>query len=518
MRDPDGPEAPDLGQGAPDLGQEALDLRHEATAHLRGSALLLTGRVLSLGFGFVTQVVIVRSLSASAFGAFAYAMSWVALGQLFCGLGLQRSLGLFLGRYDHDGDDARVLGLLRLVSLTIVASAGVLVVTVLAGQALTGGHLLDDRLASSLLAILVVLAPLQGGDDLVSGLLAYLGKARAIFVRQYLLEPGFKLVVVAVLVLTGSHVRTLALGYVLASSVGLLLYGQALRSALDERGLRERMRGLRPIVPWGQVFSYTLPLLTTDLVAVCFTSVDGVLLGHYRDGSAVGALRVIAPLAALNLLVFTSFTLLYAPAASRLHARGDLDAVADLYWRTTTWIAVLTFPVLAVTTVLAEPLTTLLFGQRYATSSTYLVLLSVGSYVSAAIGFNGLTTRVFGLLRFTLVVNALAVVVNLGLGLVLIPRYGALGAALAVGLSLTVHNLLKQVGLRRCLGRAFPPRRFGVPFLAIAGGACVLGASHLVWGNAVLPSLLAATVSSVVVGAAGLRTLDIGEVWHRTPR
>ncbi len=516
MRDPHRPEARDTGLSAPDAGLSAPDAGQEATAHLRGSAVLLTGRVLSLGLGFLTQVVIVRSLSAAGFGAFAYAMSWVAVGQLLCGLGLQRGLGLFLARYDHDGDDARVLGLLRLVSLTIVASAGVLVAAVLAGQAFTGGRLLDDRLASSLLAILVVLAPLQGGDDLVSGLLAYLGKARAIFVRQYLLEPALKLAVVAVLVLTGSHVQTLALGYVVASAVGLLLYGRALSSALDERGLRERMRGVRPIVPWRQVLLYTLPLLTTDLVAVCFTSVDGVLLGHYRDASAVGALRVIAPLAAVNLLVFTSFTLLYIPAASRLHARGDLVALADLYWRTTTWIAVLTFPLLAVTTVLAEPLTTLLFGQRYAGSSTYLVVLSVGSYLSAAVGFNGLTTRVFGLLRFTLVVNALAVVVNLGLGLVLIPRYGALGAAVAVGLSLTVHNGIKQVGLRRCLGRALPPRRFGLPFLAIAAGGGVLGASHLVWGDALLPSILAAVVSTLVVASAAARTLDLAEIWRRT--
>lgn len=482
----------------------------EAQDHLRGSTLLLAGRLLSLAVGFVTQVVVVRYLSATGFGAFAYALSWVALGQLLCGLGLQRSLGLFLAGYDRDGDDARILGLLRLLLLTIGVSGALLLLVVLGGQALTGGQLLEDRLASSLLVILILLAPLQAGDDLLSGLLAFLGSTRSIFVRQHVVEPALKLTIVLLLVASGSGVRTLAVGYVVGGVLGLTLYGRALVVALDRRGIRERMRGVRPIVPWRQVLAYTLPLLSTDLVAVCLTNVDAVLLGHYRDATAVGALRVVQPLAALNLVVFSSFTLLYVPAAARLHAAGDLAGLRDLYWRTTTWIALLTFPVLAVTTSLSGPVTELLFGQRYADSGPYLALLALGSYASAAVGFNGLTIRVFGYLRFTLVVNVVAVVANLALGLLLIPRYGALGAAEATALSLLLHNALKQVGLGRSLGGALPPARRRLPFLALLAAGSLLALERLVFGTAVVPALVAVVVSVAGVLLVGLRTMDVG--------
>jgi hypothetical protein len=41
--------------------------------HLRGSSLMLAGRVAALGVAFVTQVIVVRHLSKGDYGAFAYA-------------------------------------------------------------------------------------------------------------------------------------------------------------------------------------------------------------------------------------------------------------------------------------------------------------------------------------------------------------------------------------------------------------------------------------------------------------
>ena len=51
--------------------------------HIRGSVMLLLGRLTSMSLAFVTQVVMVRYLSKSDYGAFAYALSVVALLQSF---------------------------------------------------------------------------------------------------------------------------------------------------------------------------------------------------------------------------------------------------------------------------------------------------------------------------------------------------------------------------------------------------------------------------------------------------
>ena len=101
---------------------------------------------------------------------------------------------------------------------------------------------------------------------------------------------------------------------------------------------------------------------------------------------------------------------------------------------------------------MASPLTVGMFGERYHGSGTILALLSLGYYCNAALGFNGLTLRVYGLVRYVVVISAIAAAVNVALNLVLIPLHGAIGAGIATAVTMIAHNVLKQAGLRRGTG------------------------------------------------------------------
>ena len=120
-----------------------------------------------------------------------------------------------------------------------------------------------------------------------------------------------------------------------------------------------------------------------------------------------------------------------------------------MYWQTSAWIAVATFPALAVSVALAEPLTTLLFTSAYADSAAVLAILALGHYISAALGFNSLTLRVQGSVRFIVVVDVLSTIVSLATSLLLIRSLGALGAAIGTTATMVVQNLLYQAGLVR---------------------------------------------------------------------
>src|SRR5207344_1772472 len=103
-----------------------------------------------------------------------------------------------------------------------------------------------------------------------------------------------------------------------------------------------------------------------------------VLLTAFGGLDDVAAFQVVKPTAALNLLVASSFAVLYLPVASRLVARRDEAGLTELYWRTAIWTAVITFPIFAATFALADPLTEIMFGSRYAASGTYLAIMSLG--------------------------------------------------------------------------------------------------------------------------------------------
>jgi O-antigen/teichoic acid export membrane protein len=431
------------------------------------------GRILSKVANFATQILIVRYLSQSAYGGFAYALSIATVLQNVVALGLDRSIVRFLPIYQARKDTARLYGVIAMAVIVIV-SLGLVAAGVLYGFRDLFGHWVPNRQTTlPLLLILVFLAPLQSLDDLLVGLFAVFAKARSIFVRRFLLAPVLRLAFAAAMVMGKGDVLLLAIGYVVSSLFGVILYGYFLMHVLRQEGLLEPsfMRALR--MPWKEVLGFTLPLLTTDLTYAAMTTFGVILLGHRWGTDGVASLTAVLPAARMNELVMNTFGILYVPLASRMFAQRDRLGVNDLYWRTSIWIAIFTFPVFALTFSLSEPLTVLLFGARYAPSAPILALLALGYYFNAATGMNGLTLKVFGKVRALVLINVVTVAFSVVLSVILIPKMGAFGAAVAITASLFVHNTLKQLGLKIGTGvRVFAPRYLRVYAWIVA---CALG-------------------------------------------
>ena len=233
-------------------------------------------------------------------------------------------------------------------------------------RGLIAGQIGDTEQNVALVLILVLLVPIQAIDALQTGLFAVFSKPRAIFFRKYILSPGFKLAVALLVVLGGKSVVWLAAGTVIAGLAGVALYTYLLWGEMKKRGLLERFHFSTMRMPAREIFTFTIPLLSSDLLYTVMNTTDAILLGHFGGATDVGAFRVIGPLAQMNSIVLASFSLLFTPMAARLFARQDHAGINKVYWGTAVWTAILTFPIFALTFSLAEPMTTTLFGERYA--------------------------------------------------------------------------------------------------------------------------------------------------------
>jgi O-antigen/teichoic acid export membrane protein len=491
----------------------------EATRkQIRGSSLLLAGRFLTLGSNLVVQVLIVRYLTKADYGAFAYALSLVSLGASIATFGLDRSITRFVPIYDEQRNYGKLFGTVVLAVGTVL-SLGVLTLIVAYGvQAVVGGSLIGDERAVDVLLILILLVPINSLDGLLMGMFAVFSKPRAIFFRKHVLTPAFRLTIVLLLVLGNRDVFFLAGGYVFAGALGVAIYSVMLYRTLKSDGLLARFSLPTIQIPAREIFGFTIPLLTSDLVYMAMNTSDVILLGHFGGPDDVADFRVIWPAAHLNQVVMASFTLLFTPVASRMFARNDREGINNLYWSTAIWIAVLTFPVFALTFSLAQPVTDILFGSRYSDSATYLTLLSLGYYFNAALGFNGLTLKVYGRLRYVVTINVIAALVNLGLNFILIPRYGPLGAAIGTCSTLVLHNFLKQGGLLLGTGvRLFRGRDLAV-YASIVVAAVFLLALQLVVSPPALVGFAVAALVSLAVIAFSRKSLRAGEMFPELKR
>lgn len=483
----------------------------ESRSQVRGSSLLLGGRLLSSAIAYVTQILIIRYLSKSDYGAFAYALSVVAVLQIFVQLGLDRGLSRYLPIYDETKDTGSMIGAITFVGGFTAALGTFIAVLFWAARSLIEGPLIKNPLAVAVLAILIVLVPIEALDNLLVTVLAAFRKTGAIFLRRHVVAPLLKLSAVILLIRTNSSVEFLAFGYAVAGVLGLAVFASVLWRYLAARRLQDPQSGRR--FPIRELATFSLPLLTTDLVFMAINASDSILLEFFGSVTDVAALRAVQPTAKLTQLVLSAFGVLYIPYVARLYARGAHDAVSRRYWQTTNWIMVLTLPVLLLCLMFNQELTTRLLGAEYAESATLLGILASGYFVHAMFGFNGMTLNVYRKIGFLVGVNGAALVTNLTLNILLIPRYGPLGAAAGTAGTFVVHNLVKQYGLIRKTDVTGPPastwRTYGIVLAVVLLATFIGYASDLSLGLRIAAWL----VMSVGVLSASKGVLDIDETF-----
>src|SRR6266498_2062625 len=436
----------------------APQVKHSSTSRqIRGSSLMLAGRAISMASNALIQIFIIRYLTKPEYGALALALSMVNIGQLVVSLGLDKAVSRFVPIYHEQQDYNKLFGTIILAVGTILSLGVVLILGVMTFQGLLARTLVSDQLARSLLMILIVLAPIQAIDEVLVSLFAIFTGPRAIFFRRHVAAPGLRMAVVLVLILLQQDVFFLAIGYLTTAAFVIPIYAMILVNVLHKQGLFLHFDRRKVSLPAAAIFAFTIPLLSTDLLYVLMESMDAVLLGYFRNTSDIATFRSVQTSAGLNQLAMMSFQTLFTPMAARLFARKSYEEVNDLYWQTAIWMAVMSFPIFAVTFALAQPVTVLVYGQKYASAAPILALLSLGYYFSTALGFNGLTIRVFGKMRYVVIINVM-----------LIPAYGALGAAIGTCATMIVHNLLKQLGLRLSTTVNFFEPRYTKIYLSIA--------------------------------------------------
>ena len=481
---------------------------------IRGSGLLLTGRGLSSALKFLSELLLARYLTTSEYGSWTYALAAVVFLRGFAALGLHRAVARFMPMHLERGEREQFMGLLAFVfgSLLVTGTAVVLafyafpdVVSRLVGAGP------DQRL--DILFIVVLLVPVDAIDDFLTAVCAAFHDSRAIFVRRYVLNPGFRLGLALVLVLFGADVRLLAYGYLISGLVGIGYYAWSVYCEARRRGLFVSSLDvdLRLRLPVRRTLRYTVPVMGADWCVILMSTAPPLLLGHFMGVTEVALFQIALPIVALNTIVAQSFGVLFEPTASRLHQRADHEGLDRLYWRSALWVAVLTFPAFALSVAAAEPLTAFLFGDRYAAAAPILAVLAVGTFTDAALGFNAATLRVAGKVRWLLAVNACAAAVTVTLNLLFARSMGALGAGIATGASFVAYALAKQVVLHAATGvRMFAPE-YARTYMAMGltmAALLMLRAASPVGPHVLVPLIIAATLVVLHQARATLSITD----------
>jgi len=479
--------------------------------HIRGSSLLLAGRLLAMLIKFVFQVLIVRYLSTGDYGAWTYALAVVTFFEGFTKLGLTKTLPRFLAMDLERKEYPRFFGTLGLIlGALLLLTGSVVVAFYLFPEQLVAvaGQTPDDL---EILFVVILLLPLQLMDQFLTELCATFSKSRAIFVRRYVLHPLLLLAVALGLVAFQADVLFLAYGYLIAMLLGTLYYGWTAVQIMARAGLfRHLKEGI--VVPAREVLSYAAPLMT-DAVGSLILSIGPLMLGYHSDMDAVAMFQVVMPLVAVAEVVKQTFNLLFKPTAARFFARADAEGLHTLYWRTATWVAVLGFATFAVTFTAARPLVVLFFGERYQDSAAILSILVIAYYFSSALGPNSTVVKVVGRMRWIVAINVFTAGAAVGIHQLLVPAMGAIGAGIATAGSVLLYNVLNHVALHYATGVRIFDVECARPYLTIAASIPILVAVRMLAPDAILVQALFVALTTAAVLRSARTNLDFSSTF-----
>ena len=241
------------------------------------------------------------------------------------------------------------------------------------------------------------------------------------------------------------------------------------------------------------------------LVLMLSGHVGILLLGAFRPASEAGVFRVYVYLVLLLVLVRTSFVQIYKPVAAGLVSTGDRAGVTELHKRVSKWMLVAASFFGLVVLLMGNDLLGILVPESYRTAVSALLLLAGARTVVAALGPQGMTLEAFGNTRISMFNGLLMLGVNIGLGRMLIPSHGVVGAAAALAVAVTVTagaELIEVYALHRL--HPFSGAYFRSLIVALGAGVVVY-MLRAVWQTDGIARVAVLTLGLALLYVAGLR-------------
>jgi len=414
------------------------------TPLLTGSAAVALVWVAGTGLQYGSQVLFARWMGAADYGNYVYA---IALGQILAivsGLGLPMAVMRFVPGYVTRHDWSGLRGIVRRSrQLTVAASIALAALLTIVLSIIRPGSL--DVIVLLLGTWLVPAAALSNLESEISH---SLNRVALAYLFPVLADP--LLCVGFALALKGmrGHLSATLLMIARYFSLSVTL---VLQFAVSQIVLPAAARGSKPRFETVLWLRSSLPLLLVTGCYVVLSRADLLTLGLFRPPGEAGLYSAAARTAGLGSLVLGVVNARGGPILSEAWSRGDLTRF-DLLARTI--VAVAVWPSLLVALVLwaggGRILAT--FGPGFSAGYSALAILVVGNLVNSAAGPVTTIAIITGREDAAAKIFAWATLVDLALCILLVPRLGSVGAAIATVASMCLWNLWLNRLISRDLG------------------------------------------------------------------
>lgn len=405
----------------------------------KGAGVLFAGGFLGKAFLFLFTVLIARLLTPGDLGLFYLGSSVAFLLVVFAALGLEMGVLRFVSVHLGEKDESRLIGIIY-SSLFIALPASVVVSLLLfftAGE-IASAIFKKPGLERVLSFFSMVIPFLVVGRIFIATSLG--ARVMRDKVANELGEILLRILFTCLFVyLLGWGLDGAVLGWVLSSALAAFLAFYLAQNTIPVLNNKRR-----PIFEFKKLLLFSYPQIFSEFFIAMAGYTDTLMLGYFRTAGEVGIYNIAARLGYSAFMISASFRLVFAPIIADLHNQGDLERLSALFKVVTRWIFTLSLPVFLVL-ILFPGAILKIFGGEFTAGSTCLIILSLGYLICSATGPANHMILMTGRSGLNSLNHLIGLLLNFFLNFLLIPKYGILGAAIAISASIISLDIMRLV-------------------------------------------------------------------------
>ncbi len=420
-------------------GQEGVRGRDLARA-AQGASIILAGKLVGLVFRVALSFVLARSLGAEQYGLYNLALIVAGVVASLAILGLGNGLVRYVSTSVSRGDDRGLWGTLQVgigipALLSFLLSIGLFLATDLIAETL-----FHEARLIPLLHMVSVVVPFLVLEGVLAAAVQGFKNMHYPVIAGSVVNPVVKLLVLGALIISvGLNAEGAVVSFVLSEGAAAIILIYFLNR---EFPLRRSLAGARR--DFKKILAYSLPMQLSSFVANQAGSIQTAMLQTMATVTSVGIFAVASQFNMVGGLLQSSLHTATNPLVAQLHDKGDVAQLRYIYQMASKWSLIFNLPCF-LTLVLVPDVLLSLLGKSYLDGVPTLIILAWATLVETCGGTSGGMLDFSGYSKLKLANSIVVAVALVLLSLLLIPRAGIIGAALAVLGATVIANLLRVI-------------------------------------------------------------------------
>ncbi len=456
----------------------------------KGGSISFAGRIFEYVIRFGFSILVARAIGAEQYGLYTLGLTIVPIASMLALLGLQTGVVAYLAPAIRQRDETRIWGIIQVCAgLPAVLSIlfGVLLFVLAEPVAILGFH--EPQLIP-ILRIVSLCIPLEAIGFIAYQIIISYKKPKYSVLANNVVLPLAKLLLTFGFLLLGVEVLGVVTAHVIASAIALALMIYYVNKLFPlNRPIRAAKRNTR------QLLRYSLPVHLGWVLNTVRGTLETLVLGFVGLTTGVGIFAVAGRLSTLGTMFFLAIGNISTPIIADFHNRGETGQLKKLYQTTTKWVVMFNIPLFLFLVLFSKPLLSI-FGSDFTYGAPALIVLAIGNLVYTGTGLGANILDMTNHTKVNSANSAILVIVTITSDLLLIPRWGVIGAAAASAFSTVIVNVVCLIEVYVLLKMQPYELTILKPILAgLIAAATTLLLNHYF----VLPSLLLLFVGGTVL-------------------